>query len=63
MKSNRNVAKYIRKTEEETLLVVVNLSSRKIKDKRENLKVLISSYENPCLDILRPYEAVIYKVR
>ena len=63
VKSNKNVAKFIRQSEEETLLVVVNLSNKTIKDKRDDLEVLISTHENPSLTVLRPYEGVVYKLK
>ena len=63
VKSNKNVAKFIRQSEEETLLVVVNLSNKTIKDNRDDLEVLISTHENPSLTVLRPYEGVVYKVK
>ena len=63
VKSNKNVAKFIIQSEEETLLVVVNLSNKTIKDKRDDLEVLISTHENPSLTVLRPYEGVVYKLK
>lgn len=63
VKSNKNVAKFIRQSEEETLLVVVNLSNKTIKDKRDDLEILISTHENPSLNVLRPYEGIVYKLK
>jgi glycosidase len=62
-KSNKNVAKFYRVSEEGILLVVINLSSKVIKDKRDDLEVILSTHNNPSLDKLRPYEGIIYKLK
>lgn len=62
IKSNKNVAKFIREYEGNKYLVVINLSNKKINDIREDKEILISNYENHSLNILNEYEAIIYKL-
>ena len=63
IKSNPNVAKFIRQTEDETLLIVVNLSNKKIKELQPNYKVIISNDYDINKKYLKPYQGIIYKVR
>ena len=63
-KKEKNLFTYYRKDEQETLFIEINLSSEKIK--RKNLpegKVLLSNYENASSPLLRPYEAIIWRVK
>jgi oligo-1,6-glucosidase len=62
-KSNCNVAKFIRQTFEETLLIVVNLSGKTIKEKLPNQKVLIANDYDINENYLKPYQGIIYKIR
>lgn len=63
IKSNRNIAKFYRKSEDETLLIVINLSKKIIKDKRYNSNILISNYKDVSPKVLLPYQGVIYKIK
>ncbi len=64
VKSNSNLGKFIRKTGKETLEIVINLSSKVIKNKVDNnYKVLLSTYKDSLKDKLRPYEGIIYKIK
>ena len=64
VKSNSNLAKFIRKSDKETLEIVINLSSKVIKNKVDNnYKVLLSTYKDSLKDKLRPYEGIIYKIK
>ena len=62
-KSNCNVAKFIRQTFDETLLIVVNLSSKTIKEKLPNQKVLIANDYDINEEYLKPYQGIIYKIK
>lgn len=63
--SNNYVAKFLRKTDKESLLIVVNLSKKFFKDKKldESKEILISNYNNHEKNLLKPFEAIIYKIK
>jgi len=66
LKSHPDVAKFSRTLNNETLIIVVNLAKRTIKDKniiKDKEDILISNYENHFENKLSPYEALIYKKR
>ncbi len=65
VKSNSYVAKFARKLNDEEILIVVNLSKKKFKEKSldESKKILISNYSNHINNVLMPYEALIYKIK
>ena len=63
VKSNKNVACFIRSDERETLLIEVNLSNKKIKRKSFDKDVVISTHGNINKEYLRPYEGIIYKIK
>lgn len=63
LKSNKNVAKFIRKTKQEKLLIVINLSNKKIKEIRESHLVLLSNYLEIDNRYLLPYQGIIYKIQ
>jgi oligo-1,6-glucosidase len=62
-KANPNVAKFIRQTWEETLLIVVNLSNKTIYEEQPNYKVLIANDYDINEKYLKPYQAIIYKIK
>ncbi len=64
LKSNSNIAKFIRKTAEESYLCVINLSKKEIKDKDidENKQIVLSTHKKHQKNILKPYEGLIYKL-
>lgn len=63
MKSNKNVAKFIRVTPNEEFMIVVNLSNKHIKDKREKFDVILSTHHVVNDEILAPYQGIIYKIK
>lgn len=63
IKSNKNVAMFLRKTLEETLLVVINLSNKNIKELQRNYKVLIATDYDINEKYLKPYQGIIYKIK
>ena len=63
VKSNKNVAKFIRESEDETLLIVVNLSAKVVKDNREEKEVLLANDYEINTKILKPYQGIIYKIK
>ena len=63
IKSNKNVAKFIRKYKDSTLLIIVNLSSKNIKDKDVvDKNVLINTESNILSGELKPYQGIIRKI-
>ena len=63
LRSNKNVAKFLRKTKEETLLISINLSSKLVKDDFDNYEILISNDKNVEPGYLKPYQGLIYKIK
>ena len=65
IKSNSYVAKFLRRTNDETLLIVANLSNKQIKDKKldETKEILVSNYDKHENKVLKPFEAIIYKIK
>lgn len=65
IKSNNYVAKFLRKTNNEIFLIVVNLSKKTFKDKKldESKEIILSNYEKHDKNVLKPYEAIIYKIK
>ena len=63
VKSNKNVAKFIRESEDETLLIVVNLSAKVVKDNREEKEVLLANDYEINTKTLKPYQGIIYKIK
>ena len=65
IKSNNYVAKFLRKTKNEIFLIVVNLSKKTFKDKKldESKEIILSNYEKHDKNVLKPYEAIIYKIK
>jgi len=63
IKSNKNVAKFIREFNNEKLLIVVNMSNKKIKDKRDDLEVIITNNSNIDNKYLYPMQGIIYKLK
>ena len=65
IKSNNYVAKFLRKTNNEIFLIVVNLSKKTFKDKKldESKEIILSNYEKHNKNVLKPYEAIIYKIK
>ena len=60
IKSNKNVAKFIRKYNNSTLLIIVNLSSKSIKDKDViDNNILISTEDEIICGELKPYQGII----
>ncbi len=63
VKSNKNVAKFIRKYNDSTLLIIVNLSSKNIKDKDVvDKNILINTESNILNGELKPYQAIIREI-
>ena len=63
VKSNKNVVKFIRKYNDSTLLIIVNLSSKNIKDKDVVDKNILINTENNILNgELKPYQAIIREI-
>lgn len=62
-KANKNVVKFLRITEEETLLIVINLSNKKVKDKQLSYKVLLTNDHDINQSYLKPYQGIIYKIK
>ena len=63
VKSNKNVAKFIRESEDETLLIVVNLTAKVVKDNREEKEVLLANDYEINTKTLKPYQGIIYKIK
>lgn len=63
VKSNKNVAKFTRTFNEETLLIVINLSNKKVKDIREEKEVLFTNDKDINSRYLNPLQGIIYKLR
>lgn len=65
IKSNNYVAKFLRKTKNEIFLIVINLSKKTFKDKKldESKEIILSNYEKHDKNVLKPYEAIIYKIK
>lgn len=63
LKSKKNVAKFIRETNEGSLLIEINLSSKIIKRKKENYEIVFSNYINHNDYYLKEWEAIIYKIK
>lgn len=63
LSSNPNVAKYVREYKGKKLLIIINLSSRKIYDKNVfDRKLIITNYRQDSLDFLPPYFCAIYTI-
>lgn len=64
LKSNKDIAKFKRTYKNESLIIVVNLTNKKIKDKniiKNKEDIIISNYFNHFDNELYPYEGIIYK--
>ena len=63
LKSNGNVAKYVRELNDKKLLVVVNLSSHKVIDQEKiDRKIIISNYDQDFVNVIPPYFCAIYLI-
>ena len=63
LRSNKNVAKFLRKTKEETLLITINLSNKYVKDDFDNYEILLSNDPSVEPGYLKPYQGLIYKIK
>lgn len=63
IKSNKNVAKFFRQTLDETLLIVINLSDKIVKDEQHNYRVLLANDYDIHEKYLKPYQGIIYKIK
>lgn len=62
IKSNKNVAKFIRSYDNSRILVVINMSDKRIKDIRENYQVLFTNDNDINNKYLNPMQGIIYKL-
>ncbi|MFA6755223.1 MAG: alpha-glucosidase [Bacilli bacterium] len=63
LKSNKNIAKYIRNYKNKKILIIINLSSKYIKDiDSYNKKLLLSNYNEKPSEKLPPFYAAIYEI-
>lgn len=63
-KKEKNLFTYYRRDEKETLLIEANLSSESVKRKKiPEGKSLLSNYQGQSSSFLRPYEAIIWKIK
>lgn len=62
IKSNKNLAKFTRSDDENSYLIIVNLSSKKIKDKDLNHEIVLNTHKDLNKTYLEPYQGVILKI-